>query len=73
MKKSIKKIVTSHPLLAKLTILLAITGSMIIGPAIFTFIYYIQANKFQEKALQELKIEGKLEKVEETSVLAGVR
>lgn len=45
--------------LKKILLLFAIYGFMIIGPVIFTFVYYIQAARFQEKALMEIKLEEK--------------
>jgi hypothetical protein len=61
MIKKIKKFVKCKRLyISKLLIVAAICGTMFIGPAIFTLVYYIQSNKFHEEALQELIAEGGL-------------
>ncbi|OGQ34701.1 MAG: hypothetical protein A3F16_04050 [Deltaproteobacteria bacterium RIFCSPHIGHO2_12_FULL_43_9] len=60
-----KKRVNSHKIweiraiFKKLVLLFAIYGAMLIGPVVFTFVYYIQATRFQEKALREIEMDEK--------------
>lgn len=71
MIKNIKKIVKSRPIIAKVLILVAITTFMFVGPTIFTLVYHIQSKQFHEKALEEVIVEGGLDKANANFVLTG--
>lgn len=55
--KKIKALKSGHLILKKVLLLFAIYSTMVLGPAVFAIIYFIQANRFQEKALIDLQKE----------------